>query len=98
VYFRKVDASTSVAFVTEKDSTETETTGVLTFAADTDYLLEFYFDGTSVEAFVDGVSVATHTADIPDNELLTPSIHFLTGDAAAETMQIDWVRAIQIGR
>jgi hypothetical protein len=98
VYFRKVDASTSVAFVTEKDSTETETTGVLTFAADTDYLLEFYFDGTSGEAFVDGVSVATHTADIPDNELLTPSIHFLTGDAAAETMQIDWVRAIQIGR
>jgi hypothetical protein len=97
-YFRKVDGSTSVAFVTEKDSTETETTGVLTFAADTDYLLEFYFDGTSIEAFVDGVSVATHTTNICDNELLTPSIAFLAGSAAVETMTIDWVRAIQVGR
>lgn len=98
VYFRKVDGSTSVAFVTEKDSTETEATGVLTFAADTFYLLEFYFDGSSVEAFVDGVRVAQHTTNIPDDELLTPSIHFLTGNAAVETMNIDWVRAIQVGR
>jgi hypothetical protein len=42
--------------------------------------------------------VATHTTNIPDNELLTPSIHFLTGDAAAETLTVDWVRAIGIGR
>lgn len=98
VFFRKVDASTSVAVVTEKDSSETETTGVLTFAADTDYVLEFYFDGTSVEFFVDGVSVARHTLTIPDDEALTPSIHFLAGSTGAKTMQIDWIRAIQIGR
>jgi hypothetical protein len=98
VYFRKVDGATGLAAVTEKDSTETETASVLTVAADTDYLLEFYFDGTSVEFFVDGVSVAKHTANIPDNELLTPSIHFLTGNAAVETCQVDYVRAIQIGR
>lgn len=98
VYFRKVDASTSVSVVTEKDSSETETTGVLTFAADTDYTLEFFFDGSSVEFFVDGVSVARHTLTIPDDEALTPSIHFLSGNAAVETMQIDWIRAIQIGR
>lgn len=98
VYFRKVDASTSVSVVTAKDSSETETTGVLTFAADTDYTLEFFFDGSSVEFFVDGVSVARHTLTIPDDEALTPSIHFLSGNAAVETMQIDWIRAIQIGR
>lgn len=98
VYFRKVDASTSVSAVTEKDSTETEETGVLTFAADTYYLLEFYFDGSSVRFYVDGVLVATHTTNIPDDELLTPSLHFLTGNAAAETMTVDWIRAIQIGR
>lgn len=97
-YFRKVDGSTSLAAVTEKDSTETETTGVLTVAADTDYILEFFFDGTSVEFFVDGTSVAKHTTNIPDDEALTPSIHFLTGNAAAETCQVDWIRAIQIGR
>lgn len=98
VYFRKVDASTSVAFVTEKDSSETSTTGVLTLAADTLYVLEFYFDGTSVEAFVDGVSVARHTLTIPDNELLTPSIHFLAGDTSNPTCTVDWVRAWQVGR
>jgi hypothetical protein len=98
VYFRKADGSTSVSFVTEKDSTETETTGVLTFAADTDYLLEFYFDGTSIEAFVDGVSVASHTANIPNDELLTPSVALLAGSAAVETLDVDWIRALQIGR
>lgn len=98
IYFRKVDGSTSVAAVTEKNSTETETAAVLTFAADTYYVLEFYFDGTSVYFYVDGTLVATHTANICDDELLTPSIHFLTGNAAAETMTVDWVRAIQVGR
>lgn len=97
-YFRKVDGSTSLAFATEKDSTETETTGVLTVAADTFYVLEFYFDGTTVEAFVDGVSVASHSTNLPDNELLTPSIHYLAGSAGAKTATVDWVRAIQVGR
>lgn len=98
VYFRKVDGSTSVSVVTEKNSSETETTGVLTFAADTDYDLEFYFDGSSVEFFVNGVSVGRHTLTIPDDEPLTPSVHFLSGAAGAKTMQIDWIRTIQIGR
>lgn len=98
VYFRKVDASTAMSFVTEKDSTETEATTVLTVAADTYYILEFYWDGTSIEAFVDGVSVATHTTDIPDDELLTPSIHFLAGTTGGMTATVDWVRAIQVGR
>lgn len=98
VYFRKVDGSTSVATVTEKNSTETETTGVLTVAADTYYLLEWFFSGSSVRFYVDGVLVATHTANIVDDEEITPSIAFLSGNAAAETLTVDYVRAIQIGR
>jgi hypothetical protein len=98
VYFRKVDGSTDVKCVTEKNSTETESASVLTFVADTYYIVEFYFDGTSVRFYVNGTLVATHTTNIVDDELLTPSIHFLTGNAAAETMTVDWVRAIQIGR
>ena len=100
IYFRKVDGSTAVSFVTEKDSTETETETVLTFVADTYYLMEFAFDQRTdrVFAFVDGSLVATHSANICDDELLTPSIAFLTGNAAIETMTIDYVRVIQIGR
>lgn len=98
VYFRKVDGSTALEFVTEKDSTETATTGVLTVVAATNYALEFYFDGTSIEAFVNGSSVAKHTANIPNDELLTPSVEFLAGATTAKTMQIDWIKAIQVGR
>lgn len=98
VYFEKLDAGTGVSFVTEKDSTETQTDSLATFAADTFVVLEFYWDGTSIEAFIDGVSVARHTANIPDNELLTPTIQLLAGSAAINTMTVDWVRVIQIGR
>ena len=98
VYFRKVDGSTSVSAVTEKDSTETEATGVLTFAADTYYELEWYWVSGSVKFYVDGVLVATHTTNIPDDEQLTPSLHFLAGATTAKTLTLDWVRAIQIGR
>jgi hypothetical protein len=98
VYFRKVDGSASVAAVTEKDSTETETAAVSTMVDDTYVTLEFYFDGTSIEFYVDGVYVAKHTANIPDDELVTPSMHFLTGEAAVKTMTVDWIRVIQVGR
>jgi hypothetical protein len=98
VYFEKLDGGTGISFVTEKDSTETQTNNLATFAAATYVILEFYFDGTTVFAFIDGVQVATHTTNIPNDELLTPSIHFLSGAAGAKTMTVDWVRAIQVGR
>lgn len=98
VYFEKLDGSTSMSCTTEKDSSETQTDTIGTVVADTYMTLEFLFDGTSVEFFVDGVGVAQHTLTIPDDELLTPSIHFLAGSTVAKTMTVDWVRAIQIGR
>lgn len=97
VFFRKVDGSTDVKFVLEKDSTETESAAIATAADDTYVTLEFYFDGTNIDAFVDG-AIQTRLAmtNLPDDEDLTPSIAFLTGAAAAETMTVDWIRAIQI--
>lgn len=99
IYFRKVDGSTSLNFVLEQDSTETETEGVATVAAATWYTTEFYFDGTNVYAYVNGVLVATvaaTNANFCNDEYLTPSIHFLTGDNAAITCTVDWIRALQI--
>lgn len=96
VYFRKVDGSTDVAFVLEKDSTETTGT-VATFAATTDITLEFLFDGTYVDAWVNGtLQDRLATTNLPDNEFLTPSIHFLAGSTTAKTMTINWMRAISI--
>ncbi len=97
VYFRKVDGSADVKFVVEKDSTETESAAIHTAVADTDVTLEFFFDGTNIDAYVNGVLQTRLAMDnLPDDEELTPSIHFLTGAAASETMTVDWVKAIQI--
>lgn len=98
VYFRKVDASTSVSFVVEKDSTES-TVAVQTFAANTYNIYEFYYDGTNIYAYINGTLAATvagSATNVPNDEYLTPTIHFLAGEAAAHTCTIDWVRAIQI--
>ena len=97
VYFECVDGATGISFVTEKDSSETQSDSLGTFADATYVILEFYWDGDSiVEAFIDGSSVKSHTATIPSDEDLTISLHFLTGAASAETMNVDWLRCIQL--
>ena len=98
VYFQKDDGAATFKATTEKDSTETNTAAVGTLVADTNITLEFVYEGGRVEFFVNGVSVAKHTANIPDDEALTPTIQFLAGSTVAKTMQIDEVVAIQVGR
>jgi len=97
IYFEKLDGGTGISAVTEKDSTETQSDSLAVLAADTDVELEFYYDGAKVEFFINGVSVASHTANICDDEDLTPSLHFLTGSAAAKTLTIKQMRVVQIG-
>lgn len=97
VYFRKVDGSTAMNFVLEKGSTETATAFGTAIAQDVYYIVEFLFDGTNVDWYVNGV-LQTRPAitNLPNDEFVTPSIHFLTGAAAIETMNVDWIRAIQL--
>lgn len=99
IYFEKLDGGTGVSFVTEKDSTETQSDSLATFAADTDVELEFFYDkvAATVYAYINGAQVAAHTTNICDDEDLTPSLHVLAGSAAARTLTLKDVRAIQIG-
>lgn len=97
LYFRKVDGSTTMAFVLEKDSTETATNYGTAIAADTWYTLEFLWDGTNVDWWVNGVEqTRPATTNLCNDEWLTPSIHVLTGAAAAITAEADWIRAIAV--
>lgn len=99
VYLESLDGAATVSGVTEKDSTETQTDSIGTLTDATFSTLEFYFDGTSVYFFVDGTQSSTiHTTNIPDDVVLRPSIHFLTGEAVANTCDIRWMRFIQVGR
>jgi len=95
VYFRKVDASTDISMVAEKNSTETANVDA---TADTSFhIYEFLYDGNgTIYPFIDGAQGTAITTNIPDDEALTPSIHFLTGADSAETMSVDWLRAIQL--
>lgn len=98
VYFECLDGSTDINFVLEKDSTETTSAAAVGTLADaTDVTLEFLFDGTYVDAWVDGVlQTRLATTNLPDDEQLTVSVEYLSGEAAAQTMTIKWLRAIQI--
>lgn len=98
--FRKVDASTSVGFLVEKDSTETLSAGVSTMDTSShDY--EFFWDGATSElkVFVDGVEkTAPALTNLPNDEALALSLHCLAGSTTAKTFDFDCIRCIQIGR
>lgn len=95
VAFRKVDGSTSVALVVEKDSTET-TAAALT--CDTSYhTLELVWDGAALHAYVDDVQLADPAlTNLPDDERLTPIVQFLAGSTNAKTMTIAWLAGWQV--
>jgi len=97
IYFESVDGSATLSAVTESGSTETQADTVGTLADGTDIELEFYYNGSNVEFFVNGSSVATSSTNIPSTEMRV-SVHFLTGEATANTCTIDEIRVIQIGR
>lgn len=98
VYFECLDGSTDINFVLEKDSTETTSASAIGTLVDaTDVILEFLFDGTNIDCWVNGaLQTRLATTNLPDDEQLTLSVAFLTGEAVANTMTINWLRAIQI--
>lgn len=99
VYFRKVDGATTLNFVLEDGSAETVTAYGTALAADTWYTVEFVYEGGSMRWYVNGERQTNPVlTNLPDDaaDFLTPSIHFLTGEANANVCEIDWIRAIQI--
>lgn len=99
VYFRKIDGTTTMNFVLENGSTETATAYGTALAADTWYTVEFLYYGGAMRWYVNGVRQTSPVlTNLPDDAAdgLTPSIHFLTGEANANVCEIDWIRAIQI--
>ena len=96
IYFRKIDETTTCNFVVETGSTETATEA-LTVVAATDYILEFWWNGTALNFYVDGVLTGTPAVTyIPTTEYLTPTIALLTGAGAVKTMTVSWMRVGQV--
>ena len=99
--FQSLDGSTDLTFMVEKNSTETLSSSLHTLVDATALDIEFYWDGpnNTLEVFVNGVSVAVPAlTNLPNDEALRLTWQFLTGEAVANTMDIDAIRLIMIGR
>jgi hypothetical protein len=99
MYFRSVDESALLYFVTEKNSVE-GATAVATLTDDAYVTAEFYFDGATVYHYVNGAltgSTARSDATFPNDELLRLTVEFLTGEAVANTCTIKELKMIYVG-
>ena len=94
VGFTKIDAVTACYLKSYRTTVEHNSASVLTMDVAA-HIYEIYFDGTAVHGYIDGELVATFTENLP-NAVMTPSIEFRTGAAAAETCTIHWMRAFQV--
>lgn len=94
-YLECLDGDTGISAVVEKDSTESQDDDEGTLADDTDDYWELYWDGTTLYVYIDGSLATTFVSgdNLPDNEGLRLSLAVLTGEAAAQTMNVAVCRA-----
>ena len=97
IVFQVDDGDSNIDCVTEKDGTATTTDSGVDIASGTYVTLGFHVKGTgSVEFFVNRNKVATHTANIPDDENLAIGAMELSGSATGtKSMTIDYLLASQ---
>ena len=105
MYFRSIDGSADLYFVTEQDSVENATL-VATMTDNTSITCEFLYyhyadTGPQVRVFIDRAEVSAArtlatAATFPDDELMRLSFEFTTGEATANTCQLDYLGFIHI--
>jgi len=97
VYFTKDNGDANLDFVTEKNSTETKTDTGTDMVDNTFVTVGFYWDGAgNVTPYIDGEAGTVHTTNVPDDEELTISFAQLNGEASANVLRIDYVKAVQV--
>lgn len=94
VGFTKLDNVTALLAKTYTATAEKNSASIATFTT-AKHTFEVYFDGATVSMYYDAVKVACFSVDIT-TEVLTPSLAFRTGSAAAKTCTLHWMRAFQV--
>ena len=101
IVFQVDDGDTNIDCVTEKDGTATTTDSGVDIADATYVTLSFKVSAKNksaavVEFFINRALVATHTANIPDDENLTVGVMELSGDTSGtKTCSVDYLFAAQ---
>ena len=98
IVFQVDDGDSNIDCVTEKDGTATTTDSGVDVVSGTAVTLGFHVKSTgSVEFFVNRNKVATHTANIPDDENLALGAMQLSGSATGtKSINIDYIFAAQV--
>ena len=97
-YFRSVDGSAVLNFITENTNSEGTTTAA-TLVDATDIVAEFLFDGNTITPYINGValaSTANSATTFPHDHELRLTVEFLNGAAGAETCTVSWLRLIHL--
>ncbi len=94
VFFSKLDAVTQTTMQSWATTAVTNTANVATMDTAA-HIYEFYWDGTTLIGYIDGVAVGSFTSGLP-TVVLTPSIAVRAGDANARTLTVNWVRVFQV--
>lgn len=96
VGFALTDGSAALSCVTTKNTTSTTSAAITTLADATYVQLGFHWNGVNkVEFFVNRALVATHTANICDDENLAVTFNIQNGTAAANTLAVDYIYVAQ---
>ena len=100
VYFASADETAVASGICELDTAASTSVSTATLTDAIYSVLEFYYDGSgTVRFYVDDVLVdtvsETSATNICTDEELTFSIEILTGEGAANTATVDWIRIIQ---
>ena len=85
-------ASEVITLLTAVGDSETVTSLTDSFVDATYVTLSLYFDGSSVQAYVNGVLRATVSSTLPtDGTIMFPAIHVAAREGAANTVSIDYM-------
>tara|TARA_Y100000593_G_scaffold35688_2_gene69668 strand:- start:26 stop:850 length:825 start_codon:yes stop_codon:yes gene_type:complete len=89
-------ASEDLTLLTAKGDTETATSLSHTVVDTTWLVASFYFDGSSIKAYVNGslkATISSGTSGFPnDGTIVFPAIHVAAREAGANTISIDYMR------
>ena len=93
VFFIKNDGAATVNLVLTKAGTSTTNSSVATMADDTFIRLGFFYDGSTMTYFVNGVNAGTSVVtNLPlSTTNLTVSFAIQNGEAVAKTMTVDYI-------
>ncbi len=89
LFFRKADDATTLNLVAVKNSVETAVAMIAPIVTATEYQIGFVYDASdaSAQGYVNGVSTgAAITTNLPNDEMMTFSLAFHTGAAAAKVL------------